>query len=302
MCELMAMSFVKPIVAKVSIQAFSGHSEQNSDGWGIAWYPDKAVAMVKQPVRWQAQQTHFLDSYPGLLSSIYVAHVRHRTTGLDPTYADTHPFARELGGREYSFAHNGTLAGAFWQRPLGRFRPVGSTDSEYLFCLLLAELDKRGAGLETMQHWKWLHQLLVGFNDHGRLNCILTDGEYLLAYHDKNGFKGLTYRHVFLHEDTAKLFGDATVEMKLQADPVNWGCIVATHPLSAEGWLRFLPGEMKVIQNGKVACCCRTGLAGAVGPGASRPEEPLAIGAAAKIAKYSGEASHENLADSARHA
>src|ERR1019366_7047924 len=141
MCELMGMSLTKPVVANVSIQAFSQRSQENPDGWGLAWYPDRSLAIVKQPMRWSVQHTQFLEHYPGLLSSIYVAHVRQRTTGSAPTHADTHPFSRELNGREYCFAHNGTLTGAFWQRPLGRFRPIGSTDSEYLFCLLLAELD-----------------------------------------------------------------------------------------------------------------------------------------------------------------
>jgi predicted glutamine amidotransferase len=139
MCELMGMSFAKPVVANVSIQAFSQRSQENADGWGLAWYPDRSLAMVKQPVRWSVQHNQFLEHYPGLLSSIYVAHVRQRTTGSTPTHADTHPFSREFHGRDYCFAHNGTLAGDFWQRPLGRFRPIGGTDSEYLFCLLLAE-------------------------------------------------------------------------------------------------------------------------------------------------------------------
>ena len=54
MCELMGMSFAKPVVANVSIQAFGQRSQDNADGWGLAWYPDRSLAMVKQPVRWSA--------------------------------------------------------------------------------------------------------------------------------------------------------------------------------------------------------------------------------------------------------
>src|SRR5438034_1519094 len=111
MCELMGMSFAKPVVASVSIQAFSERSKDNADGWGLAWYPDRSLAMIKQPVRWSIEHTQFLEHYPGLLSSTYVAHVRQKTTGHTPTHADTHPFSRELNGREYCFAHNGTLTG-----------------------------------------------------------------------------------------------------------------------------------------------------------------------------------------------
>jgi predicted glutamine amidotransferase len=54
------------------------------------------------------------------------------------------PFVRELGGRVHVFAHNGDLdIGALRAKlPLGGFRPVGDTDSEYAFCALLgATLD-----------------------------------------------------------------------------------------------------------------------------------------------------------------
>ena len=33
------------------------------------------------------------------------------TTGGEPSRADTHPFQRELFGRSYCFAHNGTVRG-----------------------------------------------------------------------------------------------------------------------------------------------------------------------------------------------
>ena len=276
MCELMGMSFAKPVVASVSMQAFSERSKDNADGWGLAWYPDRSLALVKQPVRWSLQHTQFLEHYPGLLSSIYVAHVRQRTVGASaPTHADTHPFSRELNGREYCFAHNGTLSGDFWQRPLGRFRPIGKTDSEFVFCLLLAELDSFARLADDLaggdgcyqhvrpnaeQQWKWLHQYLLRLNDYGRINCILTDGEWMLVYRDKNGWKNLTYRNVFLHEDSMHHFGDATVAVNLQAAPVNHGIIVATNPLSVEGWEKFVPGEMKVLHQGKIAFAARSAL------------------------------------------
>lgn len=278
MCELMGMCFAKPVVASVSIQAFSQRSKENADGWGLAWYPDRSLAMVKQPVRWSVQHTQFLERFPGLHSSIYVAHVRQRTTGAAPTHADTHPFSRELHGRDYCFAHNGTLTGDFWQRRLGRFRPIGATDSEYLFCLILAELDsfahlaedvaevrhidpKQDNGkLESEKRWSWLHQFLMRMNDYGRLNCILSDGERLLAYHDKNAWKNLTFRNVFLQQDSDQTYGDATVAVNLQAQPVNHGIVVATNPLTIETWERMLPGEMKVLHQGSIEFSARPSL------------------------------------------
>ena len=77
-------------------------------------------------------------------SRTYIAHVRHKTMGGEPTHADTHPFAREMGGRDYCFAHNGTLDGPAWDLPLGHHRPLGETDSERFFCHLLREIAARG--------------------------------------------------------------------------------------------------------------------------------------------------------------
>src|SRR5690242_3220237 len=110
MCELMGLSFAGPVSADFSIREFGRRGEENADGWGLGWYPDQSLAVAKEPVRWgQSKYTGFLQNYPDLQSRIYIGHVRHKTTGGAPTYADTHPFARELGGRDYCFAHNGTL-------------------------------------------------------------------------------------------------------------------------------------------------------------------------------------------------
>jgi glutamine amidotransferase len=246
----MAMSFAQPIVAHVSIQAFGIRSQDNADGWGLAWYPDRSLAVVKQPVRWSPTHTQFLENYPGLLSAIYVAHVRQKTVGSNPTHADTHPFAREWNGREYCFAHNGTLSGDFWKKPLGRFKPLGGTDSEFLFCLLLAEIERANIPLDTDADWRWLHLLLHRYNDFGRLNCILTDGTRLFVYHDRNGWKGLTYRIMQPQPDQTHHFADQTMAVQLQPAPVNHGYVIATNPLSTDEWQRFGRGELKVFGAG----------------------------------------------------
>ena len=52
MCELMGLSFARPISADFSIREFAGRGMENAEGWGLVWYPDRAVAVVKEPVRW----------------------------------------------------------------------------------------------------------------------------------------------------------------------------------------------------------------------------------------------------------
>src|SRR5438093_739078 len=101
MCELMGYGFAKPIVADFSIREFASRGEENADGWGMAWYPDRSVAVIKEAVKWKSSlHSGFLETYSGIRSCICVAHVRHLTTG-QPTHADTHPFAREYGGADF---------------------------------------------------------------------------------------------------------------------------------------------------------------------------------------------------------
>src|SRR5688500_11347688 len=140
MCELMGLCFAKPLAADFSVREFAMRDEENADGWGLAWYPDHSAAIIKEPISWRvSQHTQFLERYPDLSSPIYIAHVRHKTVGGPATHADTHPFTRELRGRDYCFAHNGTLLGLASAASLKRYKPLGATDSELAFCLLLDE-------------------------------------------------------------------------------------------------------------------------------------------------------------------
>jgi predicted glutamine amidotransferase len=252
-CELMGMCFQEPIAADFTIREFALRAEENADGWGLGWYPDGSVALAKEPLRWgETKYTAFLETYSGMRSTVYLAHVRHKTVGDRPTHADTHPFVRELDGRAYCFAHNGTLRGTFWEQPLGRFRPLGATDSERLFCLLLADLSRRGGRLDSPLEWSWLAERLLAFNEWGKLNCLLSDGRRLFAYHDRGAFKGLTFRKVLVWGHNRRHFEDPDLSVNLEGETVNHGYVLATRPLSRTGWERFHPGELIVFARGEV--------------------------------------------------
>ena len=253
MCELMGLSFARPVSADFSIHEFALRSEQNADGWGLAWYPDRSVAVVKEPVRWQASQyTRFLETYQNLQSRVYIAHVRHKTTGGEATHADTHPFAREWAGWDFCFAHNGTLQGDFWQLPLGRFKPVGGTDSEFLFCNLLDEVSRRDELLDTEPSWRRLSEKLAAVNRWGKLNVLLSDGERLFCYLDAAAFKGLNFREIYIQDNEIRRFEDAGLRMDLAGKAANRGFVIATTPLSSTGWQPFQPGELIVFERGEL--------------------------------------------------
>jgi predicted glutamine amidotransferase len=254
MCELMAMSFESPISADFSLQEFAARGEENPDGWGLGWYPDRSLAIIKEPRKWASSHlAGFLGSYPtALLSRTYLAHVRHKTMGGTPTHADTHPFAREMGGRDYCFAHNGTLDGPAWDLPLGNHRPVGDTDSERFFCHLLHKIALRGGPLDGADDWSWLHERLATANRMGKLNCLLSDGHRLFVYRDVNGWKGLNFRKIRVRDGQPRHFGDETLSVDLRAESTNHGFVVATCPLSPTGWHSFQLGELIVFDRGEI--------------------------------------------------
>src|SRR5262249_27441345 len=111
-----------------------------------------------------------------------IAHIRRRTRG-HIALANTHPFVRELWGRAWVFAHNGTVRGVKRRRRLGHFAPIGTTDSEYAFCVLLEAL--RSAFPDYPARARDLHDAVadVGaeLGEFGTFNFLLGDGEQLFA-------------------------------------------------------------------------------------------------------------------------
>jgi predicted glutamine amidotransferase len=266
MCELMAISFERPVYADFSIRAFAMRDVENADGWGLGWYPDHSLAIAKEALTWRhSEYAEFLQAYAQLHSPIYIGHVRRKTVGGPPTRADTHPFSRELFGRDYCFAHNGTIVRAHEQLPVNRFMPIGDTDSEHVFCHILDQLAKRcssrdatreprAPGLDTSADWRWLHRTFTAINEMGKFNALLSDGRRLFCYHDADGFKGLWLREIApnAHVEEHHL-DDATMHVDFEAEPANSGVAAATVPLNDKpGWRRFHPGELVVVEAGRI--------------------------------------------------
>lgn len=260
MCELMGLSFAEPVAAKFLIHDFAARDVENADGWGLAWYPDQSLALVKEALTWRkSDYSHFLEGYQRIKAKIYLAHVRHKSTGGEPTHADTHPFAREFAGREYCFAHNGTLPN-FLTLPMGLFTPVGDTDSERIFCYLLDAIAVGQKKMDSEADWRWFHGKLAELNQQGTLNCLLSDGCRLFGYRDVTGWKGLALRKIRFHGAEERHFEDTTMEIAVAGDATNHGCVLATRPLSDTGWHELKLGELVVLERGRLTFSSHGGL------------------------------------------
>ena len=210
----------------------------NPNGWGIALYPDgRAVQVIKEDIPAASSKlSEFLSTYEHLCSKIFVAHIRKASRGV-VTCSNTHPFSREVGGRDYVFAHNGTIRN-IKKFPLGRHKPVGSTDSEHLFCHLLNFIEQRDTGGWTEDHFSEFWKLLVSINcsltkgKSNKLNMLLSDDETLLAYAD--------------------FFGNGTLcKLILRNSGEGSICVVATNPVSGdESWISIGHGALCAFRDG----------------------------------------------------
>ncbi|MHA1238402.1 MAG: class II glutamine amidotransferase [Candidatus Odinarchaeia archaeon] len=105
MCELLGLCFNVAVRPKISFKAFRGRSEENPDGWGVAFYPGRSAFVLKEPLKAKVSHlSEFIAKYPEIRSKIFVAHVRLTSVG-NVNYDNTHPFSREVNGKENMFSH-----------------------------------------------------------------------------------------------------------------------------------------------------------------------------------------------------
>lgn len=251
MCELLAMSANTPTDIRFSLSGLvprGGRTGPHRDGWGIGFYDGAAArTFLDSGSAADSAMARFLTGYP-IRSRTVIAHLRKANRGR-VGLANTHPFIREAFGRHWLFAHNGQLAGVK-RLPLGRFRPVGTTDSEHAFCWLLGEIEARcGGALPTRRE---LDRLMARFCRQlaalGVFNMLLCDSRTLYA-HAASRLMLLTRRAPF---GVAQLMeADLTVDFAAETTPDDVVTLLATRPLTRnESWTALAPGTLVALRDG----------------------------------------------------
>lgn len=251
MCELLGICFNLTVDPRVSFSGFRQRSKKNPDGWGLAFYPDETAQVIKEPIKGtESPLSDFLKDY-SISAKIFLAHVRIASSG-NVAYRNTHPFERELSGRDYVFVHNGTLRNVE-NLTLGQFRPMGQTDSEHAFCHLLNRIGERGIIDWSSEDFDWLHEQLIEVNDLGRFNCIFSNGQHLFCYHDMNGYSGLCFVHRRPPYSHIRLVdNDWVINLGAEKRREQTGYVVATQELTDESWNTFERGELMVFSQGQI--------------------------------------------------
>ena len=258
MCQLLGMNSHLPASLTLSFTGFSqrgGSTDHHSDGWGIAFFegegatPGKGVrCFVDKESAATSMMANLLRTYP-IKSHNVVAHVRKATVG-EVSLENCHPFARELWGRNWVFAHNGDLKN-YAPKLHGSFKPVGSTDSELAFCWLMQELAKSHANAPSVKELTLtLRELTPKIAEFGTFNYILSNGQALWAHAStKLCYLQRTYPfcEVQLKDE------DVRVNLADLNGPDDRLVIIVTEPLTTnENWISFVPGELLVFEGGSL--------------------------------------------------
>jgi transglutaminase-like putative cysteine protease/predicted glutamine amidotransferase len=231
------------------------------DGWGLGYYPggEPGASVLKEPApQFGSRRSELVNVWEHLASSLFVLHIRTATWG-SISDANTQPFIRSWGRRDWLFAHAGSLRERL-ETPTGsRFEPVGSTDTEAVFCDLLNRIAEKGWSnleeAEPQQLWHWFDEI----NNLGGLSSVLTDGRDLLVYSDRRSDEtGVFIGHVTPPHDRLSL-GDDDIEVDLTRRGIKGrkGVVVSSNPLKAPDgktldWQRLEPGALVMVRQGAV--------------------------------------------------
>jgi glutamine amidotransferase len=221
----------------------------HADGWGLALYDGPGVRTFLEPTAAaHSPLAKFVRENP-IKTLLAVAHVRRKTRGK-VSLENTHPFVRELWGRAFVFAHNGTLK-RVRRHHHGRFCPIGTTDSEHAFCVMLDRLAQR---FETYPSRARLSKAIAEIGGElgrgGTFNFLLGDGDNLfarcatkLAYIVRKAPFG---KATLADDDVRVDFAEVTT-------PRDRVAVIATTPLTRdETWTIGKPGEMWTFDGGRL--------------------------------------------------
>jgi predicted glutamine amidotransferase len=272
MCELFCLSSRRPTRATFSLKRFAAHGapdSRNVDGWGVAFHEGRDIRLYKEPEPAGDSPWVVFIEQRALATSLLISHIRRATCGAN-SHANTQPFARELGGRMHLFAHNGGFddIAARFAASLHRFRPVGETDSEMAFCLLLDRLAPlwKGPAVPTLKaRLAAVTEFAAEMRPLGIANFLYSDGEFIFGHGHRRtqaggivAPPGLWFRHrhrtgtATQAPESGVAIHDHQADHDHRADGAQELALLASVPVTAGHWRPLAEGEIVVVAAGEL--------------------------------------------------
>lgn len=289
MCELFAMSSLEPATVSFSLEELAKHgglTGPHKDGWGVVFYAGRDIHVVREPSPASKSSSIEFIKAQSYRSTVVISHIRQASFGA-VTMSNTQPFCRELGGRMHVFAHNGDLEGIHSLRGsgFGAFRPIGDSDSELAFCMLLGAMQElwlgdRPPGLR--ERLEVVSAFASRIRDLGPANFIYSDSEVLFAHgHKRTQKQGDVIGPPGLHTLCRTCHSKRPVKKEITGLEIGFSAetqevlLVASVPLTQEKWTPLGEGEIVVAVAGRPVSGQTLALAG-VDPASlrARPAPP----------------------------
>jgi predicted glutamine amidotransferase len=267
MCELFGMSSARPATINYSLKEFAKHgglTHLNRSGWGIGYIEDCDVRLIKEAREMDRSPWVDFIAKRRITSHTVIAHVRYASVGAR-MLENCHPFRQELGGRMHLFAHNGTLKDAFARLPFEgpRYRPLGQTDSEHAFCVLLQRLEllwtNGRAPPDLDKRIDIVSDFAADLRRLGTANFLYSDGDTLFGHAHRRVFDdggvfsaprppGLTMLHR-PHRPGGQRLDTAGLSVEMRELGTT---LLASVPLTDEDWIPLSEGAVVAIRDGQV--------------------------------------------------
>ncbi len=265
MCELLGMSAHQPASITLSLNEFARHGGEtgpHADGWGVAYYQGPDANLIRESTA--AADSVLMSTLRGykVASETVIAHIRRASFG-PVELKNTHPFRREIAGYVHTFAHNGDLPGIVDKFDIDRTGfavPIGNTDSEYAFCVLMQRLSevwrKQGEVPELKKRIEIISEFASEMGRFGPANFLYSDGDALFVHghvrtQDDNSIcaPGLHYISVSCDYGVGR---SDLASVTLESDQVQRVTLISTKPLNDGNWLPMSEGQLLVLKGGEI--------------------------------------------------
>ncbi len=233
------------------------HLGRKVSGSGIAWYTadENAATIVKDPKSFaEVGRPQIIDDRNSFRSTSFMMHLNGAS--WNPTPQDTEPYVKAVGKKDWIWMHQGSLDMQKLRKKHNQFsdnfyEPLGNTDSELAFCIILNRVTSWKVKKLADIGWDKLHEWFKELNQLGTANFFLSDGNTMVVYRGLDGENALYKQRIKPpYESISLQNADAGFLMDFRKESNNLRTVYAfsTLPVTQEGYTELKKGQMVVAK------------------------------------------------------